>query len=116
MLIDNSAIQFRHFILFSSYPDSNTIDKNISELKIFLTSLVKEYIKQINLKLAPFISSKSSFQNIEGQNDKTILVKFLIKENRKLETLLLPIFKIIDLTLPSSVLVSEETLNHIVDW
>ena len=67
--------------------------------------------------LDPYVSSAEVFKSIEGQGDKTSVVKFLIKENHILNSAIVPPLRCMNITLPKQLLlVEEQRLDEILDW
>ena len=127
VLVDYSVVQLRNFILFSAGPTkSNTnhfsieesnVSNNMAGSKNILTELVREYHCSIMKMLDPFISSVDTFRSIEGQGDKTNIVKFLIKENHLFNTTIEPPLRCMNITLDKPLLLVEEgRLDNILDW
>ena len=82
-----------------------------------LVELVKEYHTNIRRMLDPYVSSAEVFKSIEGQGDKTSVVKFLIKENHILNSAIVPPLRCMNITLPKQLLpVEEQRLDEILDW
>ena len=127
VLVDYAIVQLRNFILFSAGPvrsskthfsvEEGNVSSNMAGNKTLVIELVREYHVRIKEMLDRFISDVEVFRSIDGQNDKTCVVKFLIKENHIFNSAVVPLLRCMDVNLEKpSLLVDEQRLDEILDW
>lgn len=105
ILIDMSITRLRNIVLFSAGGTNVSVAQSIIASKISLKLLTNAYHEQIRSMLQPYIKDKESFRNIEGQEDKTTLLRFLIRENRNFARSSVPILKCLEVHMSSQVYV-----------
>ena len=97
--------------------EESNVSVNLEETRVALRHLAKKYHSQISTLLDPYVGSNEAFRALNGQAEKTAIVKFLIRENHRLDSTISPPMRCLGLNTESPLLLVTETkLDQILDW